>query len=334
VDALEKISSLNYVSTGCPSCGGGGEKLTSLTDPVGSATNFAYDLRGLLTGITDPLQEVTTLSYDVNGRLTNSTDRNGTALAYAYTPAGKLTSITYPNQTQVTYAYDNLDRLIGMQDLLGTSSFSYDADGRVTGFTDPNGFTLSYVYDAAGNITQTTYPDGTAVAYAYDAANRLATVTDWLGEQATYAYDQDRRLATSTQFNGITTTYTYDAASRLTGIASAVSSYQFTLDGDGNRVQSAESQPLAPTASNGTSALYTYNTPKDRLLSAGPLSYAYDNEGQLIGSGGTCLTFDYNHRLVEIGDDTQFSYDGRGNRLFATRSAVTTVYIMTLGETS
>jgi YD repeat-containing protein len=36
--------------------GGGGEKLTSLTDAVGSTTSFAYDLRGLLTTITDPLQ--------------------------------------------------------------------------------------------------------------------------------------------------------------------------------------------------------------------------------------------------------------------------------------
>jgi RHS repeat-associated protein len=327
VNALGKTTSFSYVATGCQSCGGGGEKLTSLTDPVGSTTNFAYDLRGLLTGITDPLQEVTTLSYDVNGRLTNSTDRNGTALAYAYTPTWKLSSITYPNQTQVTYSYDSLDRLTGLQDSIGTSSFTYDADGRITGFTDPNGFALSYIYDAAGNITQIKYPDGTAVAYAFDAANRLTTVTDWLGEQATYAYDQDGRLASSTHFNGIVTNYTYDAASRLTGIASAVSSYQFTLDGDGNRVNSTESQPINATASNGVSAVYAYNAQKNRLFSAGPLSYAYDNEGQLVNSGGTCLTFDYNHRLVEIGDDTQFSYDGRGNRLIATRSAVTTVYI-------
>jgi RHS repeat-associated protein len=213
-----------------------------------------------------------------------------------------------------------------MQDTLGTSSFSYDPDGRITGFTDPNGFTLSYTYDAAGNISQITYPDGSPVTYAYDAANRLATVTDWLGVQATYAYDQDGRLAGFTHFNGIITTYAYDAASRLAGIANSVASYQFTLDGDGNRINSAQTEPLTPAYSLG-STVYGYNARQNRLLSAGPLSYTYDNEGQLANAGGTGLTFDYNHRLIGIGSDTQFSYDGRGNRLIATRAGVTTHYI-------
>ncbi len=326
VDALGKITTYSYVATGCPSCGGGGEKLTSLTDPVGSATSFAYDLRGLLTSITDPLQKVTSLTYDANKRLTSRTDRNGTALAYAYTPTGKLASITYPDSSQTTYTYNSLDRLTQLSDSLGGSVYTYDAAGRITGFTDPDGFTLSYTYDAAGNITQTTYPDGSQVIYAYDAANRLTTVTDWLGGQAAYAYDQDGRLASLTQFNGIATTYTYDAASRLTGMGSAVASYQFTLDGNGNRIDSAQTEPLTPAYSPGSTA-YGYNTQKNRLLSAGPLSYAYDNEGQLANAGDTGLTFDYNHRLVAIGSDTQFAYDGRGNRLIATRAGVTTHYV-------
>ena len=151
-------------------------------------------------------------------------------------------------------------------------------------------------------------------------------VTDWLGGQATYGYDQDGRLATFTHFNGIATSYTYDAASRLTGIGSVVASYQFTLDGNGNRINSAQTEPLAPAYSLG-STTYGYNAQQNRLLSAGPLSYAYDNEGQLANAAGTGLTFDYNHRLVAIGTDTQFSYDGRGNRLIATRAGVTTHYI-------
>jgi len=326
VDALGKITAFSYVSTGCQSCGGGGEKLTSLTDAAGSKTSFAYDQRGLLTSITDPLQKVTSLIYDVNGRPTNKTDRNGTALAYSYTPAGRPASITYPDQSQVTNTYDSLDRLTQMNDTIGTSSFGYDADGRITSFTDADGFTLSYLYDAAGNLTQITYPDSTTVTYGYDAANRLATVTNWLGEQATYVYDGDGRLATSTQFNGITTAYTFDAASRLTGMGSVVASYQFTLDGNGNRINSAQTEPLTPTYSTSLTG-YGYNAQQNRLLSAGALNYAYDNEGQLISFGNTGLTFDYNHRLVGIGSDTQFSYDGRGNRLSATRAGVTTRYI-------
>ena len=193
-----------------------------MTDAAGSTTNFAYELRGLLTSITDPLQKVTSLTYDVNGRAKSGTDRNGTTLAYAYTPAGMLASITYPDSSQTTNTYDSLDRLTQLNDSIGMSSFSYDADGRVTSFTDADGFTLAYGYDADGNITQITYPDTSTVTYAYDAANRLTTVTDWLGVQATYAYDQDGRLAGFTHFNGIITTYTYDAGSRLAGIANSV----------------------------------------------------------------------------------------------------------------
>jgi RHS repeat-associated protein len=329
-DALGKITAFSYVPTGCQSCGGGGEKLTSLTDAVGSTTSFAYDQRGLLTSITDPLQKITSFTYDVNGRPTSRTDRNGTALTYANTPTGKLASITYPDQTQVTNTYDNLDRVTQMQDLLGTSSFSYDAAGRITGFTDPDGFTLSYTYDAAGNLTQITYPDMSTVAYAYDAANRLVTVTDWLDEQAAYVYDQAGRLAIFTHFNGIATSYTYDAASRLTGLASSVASYQFTLDGNGNRTGSTQNEPLTAGPSTAGSTVYGYNTQKNRLvsvLSSDPLNYAYDFEGQLASAGETSLTFDYNHRVIGIGSDTQFAYDGRGNRLSATRAGVATRYI-------
>jgi RHS repeat-associated protein len=39
------------------------------------------------------------------------------------------------------------------------------------------------------------------------------------------------------------------------------------------------------------------------------------------------LTFDYNHRVIGIGTTNQFAYDGRGNRLLATRTGVTTCYI-------
>ena len=253
-------------------------------------------------------------------------------LTYAYTPAGMLSSTAYPDQTQTTNTYDSLDRLTRMNDSMGTSSSSYDAAGRITGYTNPEGFTLAYAYDAAGNLTQITYPDASTVTYAYNAANRLTTVTNWLDEQAAWTYDQAGRLASFTHFNGIITTYTYDAASKLTGIVSPIASYQFTLDGSGNRIHSTESQPLAATPSTGSS-VYTFNTQKDRLVSAGPLSYAYDYEGQLVSAGDTGLTFDYNRRLVEIGDDIQFSYDGRGNCLSATRAGVTTHYIYDPGGT-
>ena len=333
VDALGGKTLFGYVTTGCSSCNGGGEKLTSLTDPAGSTTNFAYDLRGLLTTATDPLQKATSLIYDVNGRPSSKTDRNGTTLSLGYTPSGMPASVTYPDSSQVTIGYDNLDRTTSTQDSLGQSTYTYDADGRITSYTNPYGFTLGYTYDDAGNLTQITYPDGSTVTYTYDSANRLLTVSNWLNqtthEDASYTYDAAGRLSTFTQFNGIVTAYTYDAANRLTGMSSSVAGYQFTLDGNGNRTQSVETEPLAPSLSP-ASTIYNYNTQKNRLLSVGAVNYAYDFEGQLASAGATILSFDCDHRLIETNDGTnvyQYYYDAMGNRLRVIRDNVETRYI-------
>ncbi len=48
----------------------------------------------------------------------------------------------YLDSSQTTNTCDNLARLSQMNDSIGTSSFSYDADGTITGFTDAEGFTL------------------------------------------------------------------------------------------------------------------------------------------------------------------------------------------------
>jgi RHS repeat-associated protein len=324
VDALGSVTLLAY--DGCSSCGGGGERLISLTDPAGSTTHYAYDLRGLLSSRTDPLGKATSFSYDASGRLTGKEDRNQDAVSYTYDAAGNLTRISYPDGSTTVYAYDALDRLIRMEDSLGTTAYTYDAAGRLTEAVDPDGFTLSYAYDAAGNLSQITYPDGSAVLYAYDSMNRLSTVTNHQGETAVYSYDAAGRLTGFTHFNGLTTSYAYDEANRLTGMHSVVASYQFTLDGNGRRTHAVETEPLAPALAS-SSTLYGYNAEKNRLLTAGAVSYGYDDEGQLTSAGAASYSYDYEHRLTGIGGAVQFHYDGRGNRLRAEREGTLTRYI-------
>jgi len=164
--------------------------------------------------------------------------------------------------------------------------------------------------------------------------NRLKTVNiQWLSQTATYAdYDPAGRLPGYTNFNNTTTGFSYDNAGRLTAIAnrkqdtSVISSYTYTLDGNGNRQQITQSEPYTPAA-GGSSVTYSYNTQKNRLLSAGSTSYTYDDEGQLATSSGSAFSFNYEHRLKTIAGTTQFYYDGSGNRLRAIRSGVETRYI-------
>ncbi|BCO31667.1 hypothetical protein TspCOW1_17700 [Thiohalobacter sp. COW1] len=73
--------------------------------------------------------------------------------------------------------------------------------------------------------------------------------------------------------------------------------------------------------------LLGYNAQRTRLQSAGSDSFSYDAEGQLTDRSGTTLAFDPAHRLVGLGTETAFHYDGAGNRLAATREGATTQYI-------
>ena len=79
---------------------------------------------------------------------------------------------------------------------------------------------------------------------------------------------------------------------RLTGMSSTVASYQFTLDGNGNRTASVETEPLSAMPS-AASTTYGYNAAKNRLLSAAASNYGYDDEGQLVLAKSTVLTFGF-----------------------------------------
>ncbi len=219
-----------------------------------------------------------------------------------------------------------------MTDSVGATTYTYDALHRLTSTTDANGFTVTYGYDEANNLTQITYPGNKTVTYTYDALNRLKTVTNWLSQTATYTYDAAGRLTGLTNFNSTTASYGYDDADRLTSLENrksdntVISTYTFTLDGNGNRTQTVKDEPLA-TVIPIENVSYTYNTQKNRLLTAGTTSFSHDNEGQLSAKGGTSYSFDYEHRLVGVGSSDTFTYNGIGDRLRAVRSGTETRYI-------
>jgi RHS repeat-associated protein len=314
--------------------------LTSLTDQVNTTTNFPlYNNRGQLRKKTDPLLKDTIYEYDNAGRLFRITDRNSNAITYSFTPTDKIDTITYQDASTVHFTYDNNDSLITMQDSVGTTGYGYDAVGRITSYTftytyNPASFTVAYSqYDANGNLTELTYPGNKKVIYTYDELNRIKTVKiDWLNQTATYNYDDAGRLSSLINFNGTVTTYGYDNANRLTSLenkksdTTTLASYNFTLDGNGNRTQIVQNEPLLFVPGSDTVS-YSYNAKKNRLLTAGGFSFGYDNEGQLSTGYSLNYTFDYEHRLKTIGSTITISYDGKGTRVQAVRSGATTRYI-------
>lgn len=311
-------------------------RMTSLTDQVGSPTFFTYDKRSHLNDSTDPLTKKISLKYYDDGTLWTKTDRNNKTTTITYTSSGKTATINYPDGSSVPFTYDQNDNLIKMQDSIGTTTYTYDLANQLKTSTDPHGFVISYTRDANGNIIQISYPGNKTVSYTFDALNRVKTVTiDWLAKTTTYDYDDAGRTSDLTQFNGTYTRYTYDNANRLTALenrlsnaGSAIATYSFTLDNNGNRTGISQSVPMGLNVAAANNA-FTMNVKKNRLTQAGPTAFAYDDEGQLATKTGNTYSFDDAHRLTSTSGSVanNFRYDGAGNRLEAARNGVVTRYI-------
>ncbi|SEI13830.1 MULTISPECIES: RHS repeat-associated core domain-containing protein [unclassified Leifsonia] len=105
-----------------------------------------------------------------------------------------------------------------MTDSTGTSSWSFDAAGRISSTTTGAGKTLGYSFDASGLRTALTYPDGSTVKYGLDAAGRVTSQTDSTGTVG-YGYDASSNLTRITRPNNTTSTYSYDSAGQITKIS-------------------------------------------------------------------------------------------------------------------
>jgi RHS repeat-associated protein/uncharacterized repeat protein (TIGR01451 family) len=232
---------------------------TVITDANSHVTSYAYDELNRLISVTDPMINISSYGYDAVGNRTVITDAEGYVTNFQYDALNRLTVIDYPSpDADVSLVYDAVGSRQSMSDGTGVTTYDYDDLYRVITITAPLG-TVGYSYDNVGNRTELIYPGGNGVSYSYDDANRLDTVTDW--NQLTivdYDYDAANRLTGASLPNGVGTSYQYDDANRLTALDNVkgedpVSSFVYTLDNVGNRLQVVETV-LKPGQGMGGSA--------------------------------------------------------------------------------
>ena len=191
--------------------------------------NSTYRLPATITEPAPGGTKTTTFTYDAAGNLTQKSivapanDGTGNTVTrtrtWTYGTYGRLLTATDPdNHTTTTTYYADSDADLGKRGNVATVTnaaghvtqiTAYDANGRPSSITDPNGLVTTltysargwltsrqvgaeltnYTYDSVGQLTRVTLPDGSYLQYTYDAAHRLSQVNDSLGNKIVYTLD-------------------------------------------------------------------------------------------------------------------------------------------------
>ncbi len=214
---------------------GGFNQFETSTDEIGNRVISNFYLNNTIGGalisagplgqITDALGNVTVLNYDSQtGELSRITDAEGQTTINEYNSKGFQTAMIDAEGVRTDYVVDDMGRRLSetttRTDSQGnlqteTTSFVYDAKGRLTQTTDAEGNITrteyngidkesavidalgrrtEMEYDARGNLVLTRYPDGTTETMVYDAENNLIQETDRLGRVTKMVYDKVNRL--------------------------------------------------------------------------------------------------------------------------------------------
>lgn len=316
----------------------------------------------LPTKITSP-KNVTDLTYNASGNLETMTvtgglltrswaltyDANGQPLTIdgPRTDVTDVTTLAYYNCTtgaecgQLQFVTNALSQV--------TSYDSYDATGRLTQMTDPNGLATSFSYDTRGNlltVTQTpvsgtprvttmTYdsasqletmstPDGLTLTYTYDAAHYLRTVTDNFGNRIDYDYDAMGNLKDEDTYDPGSILkraldYAYDLNNRLDTVTNGGFITDLTIDLVGNL--SNEVDPKLASTQHAYDALNRLDQTIDALTGVIDYDYdAHDNITLVTAANGAATSYEYDdldNLTKEISPDRGtiiYTYDDAGNR--------------------
>ncbi len=264
----------------------------------GVVEETVYTATGQVASVSGELG-VTEYQYDAMDRLIGVRQPSGAEVGYTYTPRGEVASVSVDGDRVATYVYDALGRLVEVDSDPGTSRYGYDLEGNQTVVEHANGASSQRSYDPMGRLRQVREFDASGVLiqqldYTRDARGMRQSTDELDGSRETYGYDQLNRL-TSRERTG-------------TGAVTEL----FELDAVGNRTRVIDAQG---------DRQFSYDV-NDRLISAGAVTFSYDDAGNRVGRNSPASQTDYEWddrgHLVgveENGFRTEYGYDGVGNRM-------------------
>ena len=294
-----------------------GGNLTAVTMPgeAGPRWQFKYDGSHRITQITDGRGGKTTNEYDGESRVVSQTDPAGRTLTFEYeafhtTVTNKATGavtdkwFTSNNEPfEITYGYGTPQA--------STTTFAYNAAGRLVRETDGNGHATTFGYDEAGNRTSEKDALGHETRWTYNASHEVTSTTTPGGETTTIERDGDGNVESiSRPAPGETTqtlSFVHDEHGQLESLTDPLGhTWTYGYDAYGDRT--SETDPLGDeqtTTYDADSRVVSVTSPRGNLEGAEPAQYT------------TSVERDAQGRPVKatdpLGHATEYAYDGNGN---------------------
>ncbi len=316
-------------------------RLPSQTVSPRNTTDYTYDADGnmlTLTVSSGSLSRVWTMTYNAFGQpLTIDGPRTDvidvTTIQYhsctTGSECGQISSVT--NAASHVTTYD-----------------TYDAAGRMTQMTDPNGLVTTFGYDVRGNLetvtetptvgiartTTMTYddanqlktvstPDGAVLTYTYTDAHYLESLEDNFGNRIEYGYDSMGNVSDMDTYDSGAVLkraidYVYDLNNRVDTVNAGGFTTDLLFDDLGNLDN--EVDPNTASTTHSQDALNRLTQTVDALSNT--ISYGYDDHDNLtsVTAGNNALTSyvydDLDNLTQEVSPDrgtTTYTHDDAGN---------------------
>lgn len=284
-------------------------EVTSITEPSGESTTLTYHpttgrLQSAVFSDGTESETINYTDYDDNGnlkslnegsativrtydnlnRVKSYTDINGNEISYRYYESGKIAKIIYPGGSEtgvghVEYIYWKTGRLKEVIDNLDsiatprTTTHYWNNDGRLDRIVRPNGTERQIKYDGVGRPQ---------VVEEYTSSGQLIAVYKnnyYPSDDIQWVYQLPSANSTGAKPK-LVNAMLYNANNQL----STFEGQTVTHDPDGNMTNG----PL-PDGSFGS---YEFDI-RNRLESAGGLTYGYDPEGERVSLSGAGETISY-----------------------------------------